>query len=416
MSEENNSIAIVGGGAAGLMAAAAALESGHGVTVYEPNRFTGRKLRITGKGRCNVTNNCPPEEILRNITRNAKFLYSAVYKFTPADVMNYFENLGVPLKTERGRRVFPVSDRAHDIADALDAHVKKLGAKIRRSRVDGIIVNDGKCCGVRDTLGEHRHSAVILATGGVSYPATGSTGDGHRIAKDNGIAVTPLSPSLVPIVCKENTAEMMGLSLKNVKLSVYLGEKCVVSEQGEALFTHFGVSGPLVLSASAHMQKGDIKNYRLEFDMKPALDEATLDKRLISDLSKYSSRDFINSLGDLLPSKLVADVVGRTGISPHKKCGEINRAERSKLLSVLKHYTLTPVSFRSVDEAIITCGGVNVKEISPSTMMSKKIQGLFFAGEIIDVDAYTGGYNLQIAWSTGRLAGISAASFKAETN
>lgn len=407
----SGSIAVAGGGAAGLMAALSALEAGCRVTVYDPNKFTGRKLRITGKGRCNVTNNCAPEEILKNVTRNSKFLYSAVYKFTPSDVMELFEELGVPLKTERGRRVFPVSDRAHDIADALDKKVKELGGNIRRSKIHNIIVENGVCTGVLDATGEHKYDAVILATGGVSYPATGSTGDGHRIAREFGIDVTPLSPSLVPIVCREKTADMMGLSLKNVKLSVFLGEKCVTSEQGEALFTHFGVSGPLVLSASAHMQEKDIKAYRLEFDLKPALDEATLDARLISDLKKYAAKDFINSLGDLLPAKLVEDVVRRTGIPPHKKCGEISRQQRSELLRVLKHYTLTPTAFRSIDEAIITCGGISVREISPSTMMSKKIDGLFFAGEIIDVDAYTGGYNLQIAWSTGRLAGVSAASF-----
>ncbi len=409
---KSSGIAVVGGGAAGMMAAAAALEAGCKVTVFEPNKTTGRKVRITGKGRCNVTNNCAPEEILRNITRNSKFLYSAVYKFTPADVMEYFEGLGVPLKTERGRRVFPVSDRAHDIADSLDDHVRSLGGIVRRERVEDIIIEDGSAVGVRTQTGDHFFKAVILATGGVSYPLTGSTGDGHRMAEKAGLDVTALSPSLVPVVCKEHTAEMMGLSLRNVKLSVYLGEKCVSSEQGEALFTHFGVSGPLVLSASSHMQKGDIRNYRLEFDLKPALDEATLDRRLISDLSKYAARDFINSLSDLLPSKLIEDVVKRTGIPPHKKSGEISKAERSALLNTLKHYTLTPVSFRSIDEAIITCGGVSVKEIAPSTMMSKKIPGLFFAGEIIDVDAYTGGYNLQIAWSTGSLAGKSAAEYE----
>lgn len=410
--EQNRvSTAIIGGGAAGMMAAAAVLEAGGSATVFEPNKMTGRKLRITGKGRCNVTNNCPPEEILRNVTRNAKFLYSAVYKFTPGDVMAYFEGLGVPLKTERGRRVFPVSDRAHDIADALENHVKALGGMIRRQRVQDILVEDGRCTGVRTESGAHYFDSVILATGGISYPLTGSTGDGLSMAKNAGLDVTPLTPSLVPIVCKEHTAKMMGLSLRNVKLSVFLGEKCVVSEQGEALFTHFGVSGPLVLSASAHMQKGDIQSYRLEFDLKPALDEATLDKRLISDFAKYSARDFINSLSDLLPAKLIEDVVSRTGIHPHKKSGEITRAERARLLNILKHYTLTPVSFRPIDEAIITCGGISTGEISPSTMMSKKIPGLFFAGEIIDVDAYTGGYNLQIAWSTGRLAGASAANF-----
>lgn len=404
-------VAVIGGGAAGLAAAAAVLELGGRAVVFERGERLCKKLRITGKGRCNVTNDCSPEEILRNITRNAKFLYSAVYKYPPSAVMAFFEKQGVALKTERGRRVFPVSDKAADIAFALERAVKNGGGKIVHSRVRDIIIEDGKCVGIRDGEGEKRFGAVIIATGGVSYPATGSTGDGHRMAASHGIDVTELRPSLVPVVCRENTAPMMGLSLKNVKLSVCRGDKCVMSEQGEALFCHFGVSGPLVLSASAHMQKGAPTDYRLEFDLKPALDEATLDARLRSDLEKYAAKDFINSLSDLLPSKLISDVVRRTGIAPHKKSGEVSKAERRALLTVLKHYTLTPVGFRGMDEAIITCGGVSVKEVSPSTMMSKKVQGLFFAGEILDVDAYTGGYNLQIAWSTGHLAGVCAAAY-----
>ncbi len=408
------SIAVIGGGAAGMMAAAAALECGAAVTLYEPNRLLGKKLRITGKGRCNVTNNCPPEEILKNVISNSKFLYSSVFKFTPEDCITYFEGIGVPMKTERGRRVFPVSDKAADVSDALEKYITSLGCDIVRARVFNIIVRDGKAVGVRTSDGEKEHSCVILATGGVSYPGTGSTGDGHRMAESLGVHVTALKPSLVPIVLRDNTAPMMGLSLKNVKLTVFLNDKTVHSEQGEMLFTHFGISGPLVLSASAHMQEKAVDNYRLEIDLKPALDEETLDKRLISDLHKYAARDFINSLGDLLPNKLIDTVVSKSGIDKRKKSGEITKEERHSLLNTLKHFTLTPKSFRSLDEAVVTAGGIDVKEIQPATMMAKKIPGLFFAGEIIDVDAYTGGYNLQIAWSTGRKAGENAAYYSFE--
>ncbi|MBE6588368.1 MAG: aminoacetone oxidase family FAD-binding enzyme [Ruminococcaceae bacterium] len=410
------SVAVIGGGAAGMMAAAAALEAGAAVTLYEPNRILGKKLRITGKGRCNVTNNCPPEEILKNVITNKKFLYSSIYKFTPEDCMAYFEGLGVPLKTERGRRVFPVSDKAADVSDALENYIVSLGCDIIRQRATGIIISDGKATGVLTPEGPREHSAVILCTGGVSYPGTGSTGDGHRMARELGIAVTPLKPSLVPVILRENTAPLMGLSLKNVRLCVFLGDKEITGEMGEMLFTHFGVSGPLVLSASAHMQEQPVDRYRMEIDLKPALDSETLDRRLIQDLQKYSAKDFINSLGDLLPAKLIDEVVRRCGIDPRKKSGEVTKAERHRLLDTLKHFTLTPRAFRSLDEAVVTAGGIDVKEIQPATMMSKTYAGLFFAGEIIDVDAYTGGYNLQIAWSTGRKAGESAAdySFKNE--
>ena len=409
--DEKPRIAVIGGGAAGLMAAISAAECGGAVTVYEKNKFPAKKLRITGKGRCNVCNDCTPDEVLKAVTRNGKFLYSAVYAFTPQDVKDFFGKLGVPLKTERGRRVFPVSDKASDVSDALISEAKRLKVRFVHDRVKEIKEENGKVSGVLDSEGFHPFSAVILATGGVSYPATGSTGDGHKMARELGIAVTPLSPSLVPIVCRENTAEMMGLTLKNVKFSVFRKGKTVFSEQGEMLFTHFGVSGPLVLSASAHMQDAPLPEYSAEIDLKPALDEETLDKRILSDFGKFSAKDFVNSLGELLPKSLIPAVVRLSGIPEHIKCGEIKREMRKNLLNVLKHYPLTPVSFRSVDEAIITRGGVEIKEIAPNTMMSKKISGLFFAGEIIDVDAYTGGYNLQIAWSTGKKAGIAASAF-----
>lgn len=415
MSDEY-SIAVIGGGAAGLMAGISVLYSGGSCTVYERNRFAGKKLRITGKGRCNVTNNCTPEEMLREVTRNEKFLFSSLYTFTPADTMEFFENAGVPLKTERGRRVFPVSDRAHDIADALVDTFLSLGGKIEyNTRITGIVTDGEKAVGVRIGDRTVRHEAVILATGGVSYQGTGSDGDGHKMANELGIKTTPLSPSLVPIVCREKLSDMMGLSLKNVKLSVFHNGSAVYSEMGEMLFTHFGVSGPLVLSASAHMQKHPVGEYRMEIDLKPALDDETLDKRLISDLSKYSSRDFVNSLGDLLPKKLIPSVIRLSEIPEHIRSATVTKEMRKKLLNILKHYPLTPAAFRPINEAIVTCGGIDVSEISPNTMMSKKLPGLFFAGEIIDCDAYTGGYNLQIAWSTGRKAGEAAVKYTWES-
>ncbi len=404
-------ISVIGGGAAGLMSAVCAARSGAEVTVFERNKFPGKKLRITGKGRCNVCNDCTSEEVLHAVTRNGKFLYSAVYSFTPENVKSFFEELGVPLKTERGRRVFPVSDKASDISDALINEAKRLGVKFVCSRVRSVKTVDGNVSGVCDGEGFRPFDAVIIATGGISYPATGSTGDGHRMAKETGHEVTELSPSLVPIVCRENTAEMMGLTLKNVNFSVVYNGKTVFSEQGEMLFTHFGVSGPLVLSASAHMQDHPLTEYAARIDLKPALDAETLDRRLQSDLLKFAAKDFINSLGELLPKSIIPSVVRLSGIPEHLKCSEVTREMRKKLGEVLKNYPLTPVSFRSVDEAIITRGGVSIREIAPSTMMSKKVAGLFFAGEVIDVDAYTGGYNLQIAWSTGYKAGISAAEY-----
>ena len=414
MTEKKGKIAVVGGGAAGLMAAIAAGRAGAGVTVYEKNRYPAKKLRITGKGRCNVCNNCTPEEFFQAVVSNPKFLCSSVYTFTPADVMSFFEDLGVQLKTERGRRVFPVSDKASDISDALIAETRRLGVGFRHTRVSAVRTEGGSLSGIVDADGFCPYDAVILATGGVSYPATGSTGDGHKMARELGLDVTPLSPSLVPIVCRENTAELMGLSLKNVRLTVSRGEKAVFSEQGELLFTHFGISGPLALSASAHMQKGAVSSYTAQIDLKPALDRETLDKRLQGDLKKYAAKDFANSLGDLLPKSMIPCVVRLSGIGEHTKCAAVTKEMRHKLGDVLKHFPLTPTGFRPLDEAIVTHGGISVRELSPSTMMAKKIPGLFFAGEIIDADAYTGGYNLQIAWSTGKKAGESAAAYVLE--
>ncbi len=404
-------IAVVGGGAAGMMAAISALEMGASVTLFEANPYLGKKLNITGKGRCNVTNDSECAEILKNITRNQKFLYSAIFRYKPSDVMDFFEGCGVPLKTERGRRVFPVSDKARDITDALEKRLTELGCNIVYRKVTGLVVAEGEIKGVKTGEKLHSFDAVILATGGVSYPGTGSRGDGHEFARRAGINVTPLSPSLVPVETKERTGELMGLTLKNVTLSVSWGDKKVFSELGEMLFTHFGVSGPLVLSASAHMQDAPVSDYRFSIDLKPALSYEELDARVLSDLKKYNTRDLVNSMGELLPKKMISPLLCAANVSERVKCCEVTKEERRRLVETLKAYPLTPSSFRPINEAIVTCGGVDVKEIDPRTLMSKKIPGLFFAGELLDLDAYTGGYNLQIAWSTGRLAGEGAAEY-----
>ncbi len=405
-----NRVAVIGGGAAGMMAAIFALSSGADVVLFEPNKMLGKKLRITGKGRCNVTNNCESAELMQNITRNGKFMYSSVNRFKPSDVMSFFEDAGVPLKTERGRRVFPQSDRAADVVWALEKKLNELGCHIVKERINNIKIENGAVCAVCSEKQEYPCKAAILATGGVSYTGTGSTGDGHRMARELGLDVTELKPSLVPVVTKDKTEEMMGLTLKNVTLTVSRGEKKVYSELGEMLFTHFGISGPLVLSASAHMQTGSVRDYKMEIDLKPALSEAELDRRVLSDFEKYSARDFVNALGDLLPRKLIPSVIRKSGIPERIKVSSVTKEMRGRLVQTLKAYPLTPVSFRPIEEAIITCGGVSVKEIDPKTMMSKKVSGLFVAGELLDLDAYTGGYNLQIAWSTGKTAGESAAA------
>ena len=404
------SIAVIGGGPAGMTAAIFAARAGAAVTLYERNEKLGKKLRITGKGRCNVTNDCQPDEFLKHVTKNEKFLFSAIYGFTPADAMAFFEESGVPLKTERGRRVFPVSDKAYDIAEAFVKNVKALGVEVIRERVKGIVTENGEAIGVI-TGGIRRHAAVIVATGGLSYPLTGSTGDGYAFAEKAGLSVTPRKPSLVPIVTKEDFSELSGLTLKNVTLTVKdkNSGKTVFSEMGELLFTHFGVSGPLVLSASSHMTAKEPRDYEMSVDLKPALPNEELDARILSDFSKYSNRDFINALGDLLPQKLISFVVDASGIPPRIKVNSVTKEMRRSLVAALKNFAITPVRARPIDEAIVTCGGIDVKELSPKTMESKKIKRLFFAGEVIDVDAYTGGYNLQIAYSTGALAGGAAA-------
>ncbi len=412
INSDSKKIAVIGGGAAGMMAAAKAAELGAHVTLFEKNDRLGKKLRITGKGRCNVTNDCTRDEFFANVPRNPRFLYASFSNFSSEDTKNFFEEAGVPLKTERGKRVFPVSDRAQDIVSAMQKKCLGLGCEILYKKVKGIKADGGRACGIITADAEYDFDAIILATGGKSYPLTGSDGDGYRMARTLGHNVTELVPSLVPIVEDGRiSASMQGLSLKNIKLSVLDNKngKVVFEDFGELMFTHFGLTGPLVLSASAHLRDIDKDRYTAEIDLKPALDEKTLDARLISDLAKSNNKDFINSLGGLLPQKMIETVVRLSGIDGRKKCNSVTKEERKTLLRLLKHFRIPLLKFRPIEEAIITSGGIDVKEISPKTMESKLIKGLYFAGEIIDVDAYTGGFNLQIAFSTAALAGESAA-------
>jgi len=402
-------IAIIGGGAAGLMAAGTAAEQGADVILFEKNEKVGRKLYITGKGRCNLCNNCDVDAVLKNVPSNPRFLYSALAGFTPSDTMGFFEGLGVPLKTERGNRVFPASDKAADVIDALFNWVKRSGVKILHAQAEGVLSSNGTVTGVKADGRDYFANKVIISTGGVSYPATGSTGDGYRFAKEAGHTIVPPNPSLAPLVTPAGWAQLMGLSLRNVRVTVFEDNKKIWSDFGEMLFTHFGLSGPLILSASAHMRHFGSRGYHLEIDLKPALDEKTLDKRLLADFEKYKNSDFINALKELLPHKLIPEVIRISGINPRSKVNGITKEQRRSLLNTLKHFLVVVSGKRPIAEAIITSGGVSVKEVSPKTMESKKLSGLYFAGEILDVDAYTGGFNLQIAWSTGRLAGLSAA-------
>ena len=402
-------IVVIGGGAAGMMAAISAAERGASVTLLEPNERLGKKLNITGKGRCNLTNNAGLEELLANIPRNGKFLYSTFSRFSAQDSMAFFEDLGVPLKTERGNRVFPVSGRAFDVSAALERRLKKLRVRLVRDRAKRLEIADGAVRGVLGEAERYPAEAVILATGGVSYPATGSTGEGHRMAAEAGHTVTPLRGSLVPLRDFGAGKALQGLSLRNVGLTVFENSKRIYADFGELVFTHFGLSGPLVLSASAHMRRFGERAYHLEIDLKPALDEPALDRRLLSDFEKYRNQDFCNALDDLLPKKLIPEVIRASEINPRRKVHDVTKEQRRGLLQILKHFPVAIAGPCPVTDAIVTSGGVKVREIDPASMASRLVQGLYFAGEIIDVDAYTGGFNLQIAWSTGRAAGIAAA-------
>lgn len=400
-------VIIIGGGAAGCMAAVHAARFGKSVIVFEKNERTGRKLRITGKGRCNVTNNSSMEEHMKNIPVNPRFLYSSYSSFSAEDTMAFFEELGVPLKTERGNRVFPVSDKADDIADALNHEMKKLGVKVIHKRVSGLIIEDGKCCGVTAGREEFRSESVLIACGGKSYPNTGSNGDGYVLAESAGHTITDIKPSLVPLVSPDKyCAEMMGLSLRNVTLKLFDREKIIYSELGEMLFTHFGVSGPLVLSASSHIRDMQPDRYMLKIDLKPGLTAEQLDMRIQRDFSENLNRDFANGIRKLLPAKLIPAAVRLSGVPAEQKVNGITREQRKKLGELIKDFPVRISAFRPVDEAIITSGGVSVREINPKTMESKLVSGLFFAGEVIDVDAYTGGFNLQIAFSTAYSAAM----------
>ena len=403
-------VLIIGGGAAGLMAAGTVSMTGKSVTVLERNDRPARKVMITGKGRCNVTNNCTElDKLIENVPQNGRFLDSAFSNFMPGDTMELFEDRGVPLKTERGGRVFPVSDKAVDIVDALVSFATDDGAQIVKGRAKELIIENGTVKGAVTYDGEKIFAEkVLIATGGKSYPATGSTGDGYELAKQAGHTVTELKPSLVSLVCHEGfCTDLQGLALKNVSMSVIdsVTNKEIYKDFGEMLFTHFGVSGPMILSAGAHMRNMQRGRYKIYVDMKPGLSYEQLDARILRDFSENNNKNFINSLGGLLPRKMIPVAVKLSGIKPTEKVNQITKEQRHKFAEVLKKFKITVNDFSSIEEAIVTSGGVKVSEIDPKTMESKIVKNLYFAGEVIDVDAYTGGFNLQIAFSTGRLAG-----------
>ncbi len=402
-------VVVIGAGAAGMMAAATAADRGLDVTLVEKNHRVGRKILITGKGRCNITNNCDIEELIENVPTNGKFLYSAFYTFTNEDVISMFENLGVKTKTERGNRVFPESDKAHDIANAL--HKQVIDKKVKlllNTKVEEIIAKDNKIEKViLDNKKEILCDAVIVATGGVSYPLTGSTGDGYKFAKKHGHTIIAPKPSLIGLeVCENFVSELDKLSLRNIKVELYNGKnKKIYDDFGELEFTKYGIDGPVVKSASCMMKDLSKNTYKIVLDLKPALDEEKLDKRIQRDFQKYTNKAFKNSLDDLLPKKLIPVIIKLSGIDENTVVHQISREQRKALVHLLKNINLTVKRYRPIEEAIITSGGVKVGEINSSTMESKLIDGLFFSGEVIDVDAYTGGFNLQIAFSTGYLAG-----------
>lgn len=403
-------VIVAGGGAAGMMAAIRAAECGHSVELAEHNEKLGKKVFITGKGRCNLTNASDMDEIFRNIVTNPKFLYSALYTFSNDAVMDFFERCGLKIKTERGGRVFPLSDKSSDVIKTLEKELKRLKVNIRlNSQAERLIIQNGKAEGLVINGKEHPADAVIMATGGLSYKSTGSDGSGFDIIRKAGHTTSEFSPALVPIVIKEDYPKrMQGVALKNIEINIFSGSKNIYSAFGEMLFTHFGISGPVILSASSaiikYLKKG---NLTIKIDLKPALTEEQLDARILRDFEENINRDFKNSLNGLLPKKMIPSIIRYSGIPEDKKINKITKEERRTLIKSLKEFTLTIEGFRGYDEAIITHGGVNVKEINPATMESKIVKGLYFAGEMIDIDAFTGGYNLQIAWSTGYLAGNS---------
>lgn len=402
---------VIGGGAAGMIAAYSAAISGVSVELFEKNEKLGKKVYITGKGRCNVTNDCEAEDFFANVVSNPKFLYSAYYTFDSTRIMQVIEEYGCPLKVERGNRVFPISDHSSDIIKAMKNALEKNNVKVSYNQiVKQIIIKNGKACGVITKDGkEHFSDAVIVATGGISYASTGSTGDGYQFARECGHSVVDTKPALVPFTVKEAwPLSLQGLALKNVSILLCVGKKRIYDGFGEMLFTHFGISGPLILSASSYYAKKYYgKEVELYIDLKPALSEEQLDKRLLRDFEERQNKQFKNAIDGLLPSKLIPVMIQLSGIEPTKYVHDITREERLTLVSLIKKLPLTVTGTRDYNEAIITQGGVNVKEINPSTMESKLIEDLYFAGEVLDIDAFTGGFNLQVAWSTGYLAGQS---------
>lgn len=404
-------VIVIGGGPAGMMAAYAASCQGHAVTVLEQNEKLGKKLFITGKGRCNITNAGDMDNLFANVMSNRKFLYSAFYTFDNEQVLSFFENQGLRTKVERGNRVFPLSDHSSDVIAALNRALKSQNVDIRlHTKVQSLLIRDEAACGVVLSDGKTVEADdVIVATGGISYPSTGSTGDGYRMAEESGHALVECTPSLVPFETKEDwVKDLQGLSLRNVTVSIYHGKKKLYEDFGEMLFTHFGVSGPLVLSASGMIKPVQFKQELCMYiDLKPALDAEQLDKRILREFDAAMNKQFKNVIGSLMPAKMIPVVIRLSGIDPDKKVNEVSREERQHLVQLLKRLPLTINGLRGWNEAIITKGGVSVKDINPSTMESKKVSHLFFYGEVLDLDALTGGYNLQIAWSTGYLAGIS---------
>ncbi len=403
-------VIVVGGGAAGMMACHAAAMCGHQVTLLEKNEKLGKKIYITGKGRCNLTNASDIEALFANVMSNRKFLYSAFYTFDNNQVIDLFEMNGMATKTERGNRVFPVSDHSSDVISTMAKVLKNDNVEVKlNTTVQSLIIKENKACGVIVNGKEISADNVILCTGGLSYPSTGSTGDGYEFAKKAGHRIIDCTPSLVPFNIREEwVKDLQGLSLKNSAVTIYDGKKKLYNDFGEMLFTHFGVSGPMILSASGNIKAAEFaKPLKLVIDLKPAMTEDQLDKRILRDFDENKNKQFRNSVSKLLPSKLIPIIIDLSGIDPDKKVNEISKEERSHFVHLLKNLTMTINGLRGWNEAIITKGGINVKDVNPSTMESKLVSNLFFAGEVLDLDAMTGGYNLQIAWSTGYLAGLS---------
>ncbi len=409
-------VIVIGGGPAGMMAAITAAEYGNEVLIIEKNGTFGKKLLITGKGRCNITSSLYMSEFIKNTPGNGMFLYSAFQNYTNTDIIEFLKKQGLEVKEERGNRIFPVTDKSIDVLNCFEKRIKELNIKhMLNTTVEKILIKNYEVLGVRTNREIIQANKIILATGGKSYPLTGSTGDGYRIASELGHKITPIRPSLVPLEIyeKEECKKLQGLSLKNVKIKMEEDKKVIYEDFGEMIFTHFGISGPTILSGSAHLvryknidEKLKNKNIKLSLDLKPALTEEQLDDRILRDFKEFKNKQFKHSLDKLLPQKMIPVIIELSKIEPEKRVNEVTKEERKRLITLLKNFEITIKGFRPVEEAIITSGGINIKEINPKTMESKLIKGLYFAGEIIDVDAYTGGFNLQIAYSTGYTAGM----------